>query len=287
MRLSISNRFQVSIFSSVLPFFRSSVLPFFRSSGCVPESVFILILCSPYLSSTSITINSGANNSTSDNVTLTLTASDTDGFTGYFASETSTTPASSADYWTSITSSTSYSDKATFTLSSGYDNKTIYVWFKDAAANVSSVASDNITLIQLTVLILNTGTDDLGNSYTSSNIEWQLFTATENDGLSSGLTWVGDKAKLDNATSYCNSLSLASYTDWRLPTKVELASLIDTSVSAPKIVDELVSTNESLYYWSSTALNSDYNYGVKFSDGSVGGYAFSVNMHVRCARDGS
>jgi len=96
-----------------------------------------------------------------------------------------------------------------------------------------------------------------------------------------------DTTNLDNATSYCSSLNLKSLTDWRLPTKVELASLIDTSVSAPKIVSELVSTTESLYYWSSTSHSGNRNWGVNFNAGSVGGYAEGTDMHVRCARDGS
>ncbi len=97
-------------------------------------------------SSSSVSINSGASSTTSTSVTLTLSATDNVGVTGYYASETSTTPSASASGWTTITSATSYSATASFTLSSGSGTKTVYVWFKDAAGNVSARISDSITL---------------------------------------------------------------------------------------------------------------------------------------------
>ena len=97
-------------------------------------------------SSPSVSINSGATSTTSTSVTLTLSASDNIGVTGYYASETSTTPSASASGWTSVTSTTSYSASVSFTLSSGSGTKTVYVWFKDAAGNVSARVNDSIQL---------------------------------------------------------------------------------------------------------------------------------------------
>ena len=98
---------------------------------------------------TSISINSNANadNATSTSVTLAISATDNVGVTGYYASESSTTPEGSAS-WTSVTSTTSYSANASFTLSSD-DNeiKTVYIWFKDSAGNISSPASDTIRAV--------------------------------------------------------------------------------------------------------------------------------------------
>lgn len=91
-------------------------------------------------------INSGASSTSSATVTLAISATDSVGVTGYYASETSTAPSATASGWTAITSTTSYSADASFTLSSGDGTKTVYVWFKDAAGNVSAVASDTITL---------------------------------------------------------------------------------------------------------------------------------------------
>src|SRR3989338_480443 len=55
-------------------------------------------------------------------------------------------PSASDSGWISVTSATSYSASVSFTLSSAHGTKTVYVWFKDAAGNVSSSASDSIFL---------------------------------------------------------------------------------------------------------------------------------------------
>jgi len=96
---------------------------------------------------TSISINSNADNATSTSVTLAISATDNVGVTGYYASESNTTPEDSAS-WTSVTSTTSYSTNVSFTLSSD-DNgiKTVYIWFKDSAGNISSPASDTIRAV--------------------------------------------------------------------------------------------------------------------------------------------
>ena len=80
-------------------------------------------------------------------MTLAISATDNVGVTGYYASESSTTPEGSAS-WTSVTSTTSYSANVSFTLSSD-DNeiKTVYIWFKDSAGNISSLASDTIRAV--------------------------------------------------------------------------------------------------------------------------------------------
>jgi len=96
--------------------------------------------------SPTISINAGAASTGTTSVTLTLSASDNIGVTGYFASETNTTPIASTAGWTTVTSATSYSTTAaSFTLSSSTGTKTVYVWYKDVAGNVSTVINDTIT----------------------------------------------------------------------------------------------------------------------------------------------
>ena len=96
--------------------------------------------------SNSISINSGATSSYSAVVTLTLSATDDIGVTGYYLSQTLSNPSSSASGWTSVTSATSYSGDVSYTLIGGDGVNTVYVWFKDGAGNVSNYATDSISL---------------------------------------------------------------------------------------------------------------------------------------------
>ena len=100
----------------------------------------------------SVSINSGDSTTTNTVVSLTISASDSlSGITAYYASETSSAPSASATGWIDITKTNSLSTTASFTLSSsgvaGSFTKTVYLWVKDAAGNVSSSASDSITAI--------------------------------------------------------------------------------------------------------------------------------------------
>ena len=119
------------------------------------------------------------------------------------------------------------------------------------------------------------------------NLEWQLATAAENDGLSTGLTWNYGQLNWDNATSYCEGLDLSGQQDWRLPDKDNLTSLLDTSVSAPKIVAELRDTTQSSGYWSSTihAGSASLAWFVYFLNAGVDGYYKTHSYYVRCVRD--
>ncbi|MFO0793481.1 MAG: hypothetical protein U0586_05395, partial [Candidatus Brocadiaceae bacterium] len=78
-------------------------------------------------------------------VTLNLSATDNTGVTGYCISTNSTPPLATASGWTSITSTTDFNLNRPYTLSSVDGIKTLYFWCKDAADNVSNVASASIT----------------------------------------------------------------------------------------------------------------------------------------------
>ena len=94
--------------------------------------------------SVAISLNSGAASTTSLTVTAAISGTDAVGVTGYFLSESSSTP--SAGSFTTVTSATSFSLNVNFNLSSGDGTKTVYVWLRDAAGNISSPANDTITL---------------------------------------------------------------------------------------------------------------------------------------------
>ncbi|MGK5094882.1 CBM35 domain-containing protein [Deltaproteobacteria bacterium TL4] len=94
----------------------------------------------------SIIINGGATSSSSSSVSLALSATDDTGVTAYYVSENATVPSAGVSGWVVVTSTTNYSATIPFTLSSGNWIKTIYVWFKDAAGNISYSDSENIEL---------------------------------------------------------------------------------------------------------------------------------------------
>lgn len=108
-------------------------------SDSAGDSITLNIADSTAPSNPSISINSGAASTTSASVTLSLSATDNEGVTAYYASETATTPSANTAGWVN------YTANATFTLSSGFGTKTVYVWFKDSAGNISTSASNSIT----------------------------------------------------------------------------------------------------------------------------------------------
>ncbi|MBF0352996.1 MAG: hypothetical protein HQM11_18325 [SAR324 cluster bacterium] len=146
-------------------------------------------------SSQSVSINNGASSTTNTAVTLTLSAKDNVGVTGYYASESSTpTPSQSVAGWTAVTATANYSATVNFTLSSasgvGSYTRTVYVWFKDAAGNVSTSASATIQLViaETTVpaspaIVLNkvgTGSGAYGTSFSTIALS---LSATDNVGV--------------------------------------------------------------------------------------------------------
>lgn len=79
--------------------------------------------------------------STSTSLTVSVTSfigTDSTGITGYYVSLDPTTPSSSASGWTS-------SKPTILTFTSG-GSKTVYAWVKNAAEQVSSSASDSVTI---------------------------------------------------------------------------------------------------------------------------------------------
>jgi hypothetical protein len=91
-------------------------------------------------------IDGAAFDAVSRDVILSISATDNNGVTEYFASEIAGNPATDSPAWITITVANSYHADVPFTLSEGYGNKTVFVWFKDAAGNISSSVGDSIHL---------------------------------------------------------------------------------------------------------------------------------------------
>jgi len=107
----------------------------------------------------------------------------------------------------------------------------------------------------------------------TTKLEWQR-------GSGPTLNWY-------DAWEYCDDLNLRNKFDWRLPSVLELQSIVDYGSSNPAI-DTATFPEPQPRYWSSTtaASNPLVARWVGFSDGSYGGAtkASSSLNNVRCVR---
>lgn len=110
-----------------------------------------------------------------------------------------------------------------------------------------------------------------------------------------GLTWQREDDKIyrswDTAFAYCENLNLASYSDWRLPSRKELVGIVDYSRFGPALdtavfSDIISSSLNNTDYWSSTAApNPGYWWFVEFHLGLVSVANGAHHGHyVRCVR---
>lgn len=109
---------------------------------------------------------------------------------------------------------------------------------------------------------------------------------------STGLMWQQETPDIPmtwkQALSYCESLHLAGYKDWRLPSKKELRSLVDYSQYKPAIDTHYFQDTLSIFYWSSTtnADSTDAAWGEHFSDGYDYSSYKDVYNYLRAVRGG-
>ena len=140
------------------------------------------------------------------------------------------------------------------------------------------------TLILTVCLLLLVRVDVMAGDFTDNGDG----TVTDDN---TGLMWQqgeGGKKTWEDAISYCENLSIAGYTDWRLPNKNELNSIIDYELYNPAIDTTYFPGTNASYYWSSTtkADNSSFAWRVYFSHGYVVYWDKSSSYDVRCVRAG-
>ena len=109
----------------------------------------------------------------------------------------------------------------------------------------------------------------------TTNLQWQ------DDVASVSKTW-------SQAITYCETLSLDGRSDWRLPNKNELLSIVDYTKSNPAIDSTFVNIITSNSYWSSTTYSSHTNYAwsIDFYYGDTYGTYKGTSKYVRCVRGG-
>lgn len=111
----------------------------------------------------------------------------------------------------------------------------------------------------------------LGNANAPSD-QYTVTAETVTDNFT-GLVWqrVAPNQNFTQASAiaFCNDLTLAGASDWRLPHMQELASIIDLTRRAPAIDSVAFPNTPSEDFWSATPLARDANQGwnIHFSDG--------------------
>ncbi|HTQ08283.1 MAG TPA: DUF1566 domain-containing protein [Polyangiaceae bacterium] len=104
-----------------------------------------------------------------------------------------------------------------------------------------------------------------------------------------GLMW---QAALDprsftwtDARAYCPTLSLGGHHDWRLPTRIELVSIVDFARSGPAIDPSVFPATPATYFWTNSQ-NPPYVFYVNFDEGLVDYSSTSDTntFRVRCVR---
>jgi len=107
-----------------------------------------------------------------------------------------------------------------------------------------------------------------------------------------GLEWqrngdFNDFVDQQAAIARCEALTLGGFCDWRLPSRIELVSLLDVSHFDPAIDPDAFPTPQLGLFWTSSTYDSTDGWAVNFSVGAVffeG--ASSSALSVRCVRTG-
>jgi hypothetical protein len=88
------------------------------------------------------------------------------------------------------------------------------------------------------------------------------------------------------AKDYCDALELEGYCDWRLPSRIELSSIVDYARALPAIDLTTFPGTPMEYFWSSSiyAGNTASAYSVNFTKGFTDRVAVTTLSHVRCVR---
>jgi hypothetical protein len=106
-----------------------------------------------------------------------------------------------------------------------------------------------------------------------------------------GLVWERgsspDQLTLGEASAYCSQLGAGGVTDWRLPSILELVTLLDFTRTAGPMIDTATFPDTAAFnYWSSTPVEGAAGdlWQVGFDYGYVSTFASNFTIRVRCVR---
>jgi len=104
-----------------------------------------------------------------------------------------------------------------------------------------------------------------------------------------GLLWQktvdGGSYTYEGAKTVCKNLTYGGYSDWRLPWRIELVSLVDFTRSNPPI-DPIFANTPVDGFWSASGYSSNtgYAWAVSFVDGDTEAVVIETQYRVRCVR---
>jgi hypothetical protein len=167
-----------------------------------------------------------------------------------------------------------------------YNQSNSLVWFRSLNSGILFRASFNSSMyirciidspITTTTLSENNGTI----SDSKTNLIWQKCLNGQNSTSCSGSAVSSD---FITAINYCENLTLANRTDWRLPNIIELSTIIDFSKNTNPTIPNIFTNTPSFAFWSSTTYEQDtrYSWLVNFITGDAGLYFKNQNYYYRC-----
>jgi hypothetical protein len=89
-----------------------------------------------------------------------------------------------------------------------------------------------------------------------------------------------------DAIAYCPTLTLAGHSDWRLPSVIELVSIVDLGQFSPSINGKYFPSTPANFFWSSSPVAGSPSLAwlVYFDNGNTGSVVVSGTDFVRCVR---
>jgi hypothetical protein len=153
-----------------------------------------------------------------------------------------------------------------------------------------TMVQDNVTGLIWEVKENKDGTKDYSNPNDADNTyTWYDSNSATNGGYAGT---AGNGTDTEDFIAALNAANFGGYSDWRLPSREELRSIVDYSIAyssgEPTINKGYFPNTQRSYYWSSTtdARYADGAWDVSFDNGGDGYYNKSSSRYVRAVRSG-